>query len=90
MKQERSQLTWNEGFYILFVIALFGFFILGSSAIYYKDKYQSSTWASLELLKTNLGFLDVCMDLNNITIEEISDLWLDEEIERIKNTIKLN
>lgn len=62
---------YRKMFWILWVVSIIGFIILGSIASYYKVAYEESIDVITEEFVTFSELFAACLELSNVTSEEV-------------------
>ena len=68
------------GFIILILLLTFGIIVQFEENKKIKKAYN-------ELMITQFGFLDACMDLSNVSIEEIQMIYFDEKVKEMREEL---
>ena len=85
VKDKKKEINVGLVIWILFMIIIMVMVLNIGQSFQHRADLIKHRLATVELVKTQIGFLTSCMEIGNTTIEEVQDHWIDKKFEEIKD-----
>ena len=89
-KQKKFSENKEKQFRILVVSFLTLLIMMSVLVIFQERRFQNYKTANTELLVTGIELLSTCLELSEISMEEVQSVWLDEKFEGLKQELREN